>query len=69
MGYAFVTLGSNSGWGRWPLGFVFSETLRLPEILRLYLFIFRENGREGERRGEKHQCMREASISFLLPGP
>ena len=22
-----------------------------------YLFIFRESGREGERQGEKHQCM------------
>ena len=24
---------------------------------RLYLFIFRERGREGEREGEKHQCV------------
>ena len=22
-----------------------------------YLFIFRERGREGEREGEKHQCV------------
>ena len=22
-----------------------------------YLFIFREKGREGQREGEKHQCM------------
>ena len=22
-----------------------------------YLFIFRERGREGERKGEKHQCV------------
>ena len=24
---------------------------------RFYLFIFRERGREGEREGEKHQCV------------
>ena len=23
----------------------------------IYLFIFREEGREGEREGEKHQCV------------
>ena len=26
-------------------------------FLRFYLFIFRERGREGERKGEKHQCV------------
>ena len=26
-------------------------------FLRFYLFIFREKGREGEREGEKHQCV------------
>ena len=26
-------------------------------FLRLYLFIFRERVREGEREGEKHQCV------------
>ena len=26
-------------------------------FLRLYLFIFRERGREGEREEEKHQCV------------
>ena len=26
-------------------------------LLRFYLFIFRERGREGEREGEKHQCV------------
>ena len=26
-------------------------------ILRFYLFIFRERGREGERKGEKNQCV------------
>ena len=24
---------------------------------RFYLFIFRERGREGEKEGEKHQCV------------
>ena len=24
---------------------------------RFYLFIFKERGREGEREGEKHQCV------------
>ena len=26
-------------------------------LKRFYLFIFREKGREGEREGEKHQCV------------
>ena len=26
-------------------------------FFKLYLFIFRERGREGEREGEKHQCV------------
>ena len=26
-------------------------------FLRLYLFIFRQKDREGEREGEKHQCV------------
>ena len=26
-------------------------------FLRFYLFIFREKGREGEGKGEKHQCV------------
>ena len=26
-------------------------------FLRFYLFIFRERGKEGEREGEKHQCV------------
>ena len=29
-----------------------------------YLFIFRQRGREGEREGEKHQCV---VTSFTLP--
>ena len=34
-------------------------------FLRLYLFIFRGRGREGEREGEKHQCV----ISCLSLAP
>ena len=26
-------------------------------LKRFYLFIFRERGREGDREGEKHQCV------------
>ena len=26
-------------------------------LKRFYLFIFREGGKEGEREGEKHQCV------------
>ena len=26
-------------------------------FFRVYLFIFRKKGREGEREGEKHQCV------------
>ena len=26
-------------------------------FLRFYLFIFREKGRQGEKEGEKHQCV------------
>ena len=26
-------------------------------FFKIYLFIFRERGREGERDGEKHQCV------------
>ena len=33
-------------------GFTFFKFLK-----RFYLFIFRERGREGERKGEKHQCV------------
>ena len=30
---------------------------------RFYLFIFREKGREGEREGEKHQCVVGSPVS------
>ena len=32
-------------------------------FLIFYLFIFIERRREGEREGEKHQCVRDTSIS------
>ena len=31
--------------------------------LRFYLFIFGQRGREGEREGEKHQCV----VAFRVP--
>ena len=31
--------------------------LLLRFLYRFYLFIFRERGKEGEREGEKHQCV------------
>ena len=33
-------------------------------IYKLYLFIFRGRGREGDRQGEKHQCV---VASRMLP--
>ena len=47
------------------------QVLRVCSFLRLYLFIFRERGREGEREGEKHQCTGEMSVSCLwyVPHP
>ena len=32
-------------------------------------YLFRETGREGEREGEKDQCVRETSIGCLLHAP
>ncbi|KAF6073427.1 hypothetical protein HJG60_009551 [Phyllostomus discolor] len=37
-------------------------------LLRFY-FIFSERGREGERKGEKHQRVKETGISCLLHTP
>ena len=37
-------------------------------FLRFYLFIFRERGREGEREGEKYQCV-FTSHGFPHPPP
>ena len=37
---------------------LFLLTINVEEhFLRFYLFIFIEKGREGERAGEKHQCV------------
>ena len=37
---------------------------------RFYLFIFRERGREGEREGEKHQCVVASHVAPTEgPGP
>ena len=41
----------------WKAGKVFKRDF-------IYLFIFRERGREGEREGEKHQCEREKHLSI-----
>ena len=38
------------------MNFAIESTLRL-FFFKIYLFIFRERGREGEREGEKHQCV------------
>ena len=35
----------------------------------LFLFDFREHGKEGEREGGKHQCERETSIGCLWQAP
>ena len=34
-------------------------------FLRFYVFIFRERGKEGEREGEKHQCV----VAYQAPPP
>ena len=34
-------------------------------IFRFYLYIFRQRGREAEREGAKHQCVRKISIGSL----
>ena len=41
---------------------ILNPFMKIPKILinhlkRFYLFIFRKRGREGERNGEKRQCM------------
>ena len=36
---------------------------------RFYLFSFREMGREGEREGEKHVCVRDTLAGCLLHTP
>ena len=47
--------------GRKKVGFIFLKRVKeqKPSFKKyiFYLFIFRESGREGEREGEKHQCV------------
>ena len=40
----------------WPYN-TFCLLLFFKNFWRFYLFIFRERGRQGEREGEKHQCV------------
>ena len=37
--------------------------------LIIYLFIFRERGKEGEGQGEKHSCARETWMDCLSHDP
>ena len=43
-----------------------SKMLLITFFLRFYLFIFREKGKEGERQGEKHQCVVASRVPVLL---
>ena len=36
-------------------------------LKRFYLFTFRERGREGDRKGEKHHCVREKELPLTGP--
>ena len=44
-------------------------------LFKFYIFTFTERGREEEREGVKHQCVRDTSVDCLLhvpnwgPGP
>ena len=49
------------------LSFNLCTTFLTDFLLRFYLFIFRQRGREGEREGEKHQCV-VASHVHQSPG-
>ena len=40
-----------------PFPILFLTSLPLKKKKGFYLIIFRERGREGEREGEKHQCV------------
>ena len=60
--FVFVHLWQREGQLQLP-GHVISLLISLLDlcififILRFYLFIFRDKGREGEREGKKHQCV------------
>ena len=38
-------------------------------LFKVNLIIFREMGREGGKKGEKHHCVRDTSASWLLHTP
>ena len=38
-------------------------------IYYMFKILFLERGREGEREGEKHQCVRETSVGCLSSTP
>ena len=50
---------------KWPSHRV-SSLLAFISFKRFYLFIFREEGREGEREGEKHQCVVASRVSSTV---
>ena len=53
--------------GAWHFKDIQKEMLLLS--IFIYLFTFRERGREGEREGEKHQCVRDTWTDCLSHAP
>ena len=53
----------------WQGGVLGNYSFSFSFFKRFYLFIFKEQGREGEREGEKHRCARETLIGHLLHAP
>ena len=55
------------------LGLQRKSMMRRPWLVlylkNIYLFIFRERGREGEREGEKHQGVTDASMGCFSQAP
>ena len=45
------------------------DVLHFDEIFLMYLFIFRQRGMEGEREGEKHQCVVASHMPLLGTWP
>ena len=43
-------------------GLIFVKPCRCNGFFKVYLFIFRVRGREGDREGEKHQCVVSSSV-------
>ena len=59
-------------WGEKGKGTTFTWNLLCFACVHIFkkdLFIFRETGRKGERKGEKHQHARETSFSCLSHAP